>query len=168
MKTYKNYAYLVSEGGSGVQIVDLSGLPDTAVLVKNFIYVSTTPPDSGKSIDRSHTVTIADGYLYCNGSAHWSPAGSVIFSLRTDPTNPEYMGEYEPTYIHDSYARNDTFFGLRFILVVDCLLPMCTTNQILFKLQKSPIPGAEHITRGHRSTGNTFLPVMRSAPRSTI
>jgi len=52
----------------GVQIVDLSGLPDTAVLVKNFIYISATPPDSGKSNVRSHTVTVADGYLTANGA----------------------------------------------------------------------------------------------------
>ena len=111
IKTYKHYAYVVSEGGNGVQIIDLAGLPDSAVLVKNFIYVSTTPPDSGKSVDRSHTVTIADGYLYCNGSAHWSPNGSIIFSLREDPVNPIFMGTYEPMYIHDSYVRHDTLFG---------------------------------------------------------
>jgi len=111
IKTYKHYAYVVSEGGSGVQIIDLAGLPDSAVLVKNFIYVSQTPPDSGKYLDRSHTVTIADGYLYCNGSVHWSPDGCVIFSLREDPTNPVFMGTYEPMYIHDSYVRNDTLYA---------------------------------------------------------
>src|SRR5689334_4286696 len=59
IKTFRNYAYVVSEGGAGVQIIDLSGLPDTAVLVTDFIYTSTTPPDSGKSTFRSHTVTLA-------------------------------------------------------------------------------------------------------------
>ena len=111
MKTWGNYAYCVSEGGMGVQIVDLSGLPDTAVLVKNFIYISSTPPDSGKSNARSHTVTVADGYLYCNGSLTWGPAGTVIFSLLADPTTPAFAGTYEPLYIHDSYVRNDTLFG---------------------------------------------------------
>ncbi|MBI1770286.1 MAG: choice-of-anchor B family protein [Bacteroidetes bacterium] len=111
MKTYKNYAYIVSEGGAGVQIVDLSGLPDTAVLVKNFIYAPLVPPDSGKSNTRSHTVTIADGYLYCNGSQTWIPGGATIFSLREDPTNPSYVGKYEPEYLHDIYVRNDTLYG---------------------------------------------------------
>ncbi len=110
-KTYKQYAYAVSEGGSGVQIIDLSGLPDTAVLVRSFIYVSTTPPDSGKNNVRSHTVTLADGYLYCNGSANWPPGGCVIFSLHNDPTSPEFAGTFEPQYIHDSYVRNDTLYA---------------------------------------------------------
>ncbi|MBI4547716.1 MAG: choice-of-anchor B family protein [Ignavibacteriae bacterium] len=108
MKTYKHYAYIVSEGGSGVQIVDLSGLPDTAILVKEFIFTDTL---TGRDIARSHTVTLADGYLYLNGSANWSPSGVVIFSLRNDPTNPAYVGEYGPTYIHDSYVRNDTLYA---------------------------------------------------------
>ncbi len=111
MKTYKHYLYIVSEGNvggqaNGVQIVDLSQLPDTAVLVKNFNYTS-----GNKNILRSHTVTLADGYLYLNGSANWSPGGMVIFDLHNDPTTPVYVGQYEPEYIHDSYVRNDTIFA---------------------------------------------------------
>jgi hypothetical protein len=56
-------------------------------------------------------VTVADGYLYCNGSLNWSPAGTIIFSLLADPTTPAFAGTYEPMYIHDSYVRNDTLFG---------------------------------------------------------
>ncbi|HZY10698.1 MAG TPA: choice-of-anchor B family protein [Bacteroidota bacterium] len=108
IKTYKHYAYIVSEAGGGVQIVDLSGLPDTAILLKSFIYTDTS---SGKHNTYSHTVTMADGYLYCNGTAAWSPGGAVIFSLRNDPTNPEFVGTYAPRYLHDTYARNDTLYG---------------------------------------------------------
>ncbi|MEK7249756.1 MAG: choice-of-anchor B family protein [Bacteroidota bacterium] len=106
-KTYKKYAYVVSEGGRGVQILDMSRLPDTSgLLVREFNYTS-----GSKNIQRSHTVTLADGYLYLNGSAGWSPGGMVIFSLKNDPTNPVYVGEYQPMYIHDSYVRNDTLYG---------------------------------------------------------
>jgi len=106
IKTYRQYAYIVSEGGQGVQIVDLSRLPDTAILVRNFNYVNGT-----RNILRSHTVTLADGYLYLNGSANWSPGGVVIFSLHNDPTNPQYVGQFQPQYIHDSYVRNDTLYA---------------------------------------------------------
>jgi choice-of-anchor B domain-containing protein len=106
IKTYKHYAYIVSEGGQGVQIVDLSALPDTAILVRNFNYTN-----GGRNILRSHTVTLADGYLYLNGSAGWSPGGVVIFSLHNDPTNPEYVGQFQPQYIHDSFVRNDTLYA---------------------------------------------------------
>ncbi len=111
IKTHKQYAYIVSEGGSGVQIVDLSGLPDTAILIKNFIYTANTPPDSGKNNARSHTIAYADGYLYLNGSANWSPGGVLMFSLLNDPLNPQYAGKYEPKYVHDSYIRNDTLYA---------------------------------------------------------
>jgi choice-of-anchor B domain-containing protein len=106
IKTYKHYAYIVSEGGSGVQIVDLSLLPDTAVLVRSFNYTNGT-----KNTLTSHTVTLADGYLYLNGSSGWSPGGVLIFSLRNDPTNPQFVGEYQPEYIHDSFVRNDTLYA---------------------------------------------------------
>jgi choice-of-anchor B domain-containing protein len=108
IKTYKQYAYVVSEGGSGVQIIDLSGLPQRATLVKEFRY---TQPGTGYSILTSHTITQADGYLYLNGSSHWDGAGVLIFSLRNDPTTPEYVGEFQPEYVHDSYVRNDTMYA---------------------------------------------------------
>lgn len=106
IKTYKHYAYIVSEGGRGVQIVDLSQLPDTAILVREFNYTS-----GSRNTLRSHTVTLADGYLYLNGSANWSPGGVLIFSLRNDPTNPQYVGQFQPQYIHDSFVRNDTLYA---------------------------------------------------------
>ena len=106
-KTYKNFAYIVSEGGRGVQILNMSRLPDTSgLLVREFLFTS-----GSKNITRSHTVTLADGFLYLNGSSGWSSGGMVIFSLKNDPTNPQFVGEYEPMYIHDSYVRNDTLYG---------------------------------------------------------
>ncbi|TAK65013.1 MAG: choice-of-anchor B family protein [Bacteroidetes bacterium] len=111
MKTWKQYAYIVTEGGGGVQIVDLSGLPDTAILIKNFIYVDSTVSPSGNTT-YSHTVTISDGFLYLNGSRLWkNKGGAVIFSLLDDPTNPEYIGDVLTTYFHDTYVRNDTMYA---------------------------------------------------------
>lgn len=108
MKTYKNYAYVVTEAssGTGVQIIDLSELPDTARLVRTFNYTSGT-----KNIGRSHTITITDGYMYLNGCAGWSPGGILIFDLRADPVNPQFVSEYQPAYIHDSYVLRDTIYG---------------------------------------------------------
>ncbi len=108
MKTYKHYAYVVTEasGGTGVQIIDLSQLPDTARLVRTFNYTSGT-----KNINNSHTITIADGYMYLNGCANWSPGGILIFDLRNDPTNPQFVSEYQPMYVHDSYVLRDTIYA---------------------------------------------------------
>jgi choice-of-anchor B domain-containing protein len=112
IKTHKNFGYIVYDyptGGEfiGMQIVDLSQLPDTVILVKTFLYADT----SLGAVSTSHTLTYSDGYLYCNGSSHYAPGGTVIFSVKSDPVNPEFVGTYEPTYLHDTYVRNDTLYG---------------------------------------------------------
>lgn len=105
IQVHDHYAYVVSEGGGGTQIIDLSYLPDSVHLVRNFIYTS-----GGKSTARAHTLHIKDGYMYLNGCANWSPGGILVFSL-ADPENPVFMSEYAGRYIHDSFVRNDTIYG---------------------------------------------------------
>lgn len=105
IKTHGHYAYVVSEAGGGTQIIDLSGLPDTARLVQNFVHAS-----GNKNTTRVHTISIHDGYMYLNGCAFWSPGGVLMFSL-ADPENPVFVGEYSPEYAHDSFVRNDTLFA---------------------------------------------------------
>ncbi|MEK9137629.1 MAG: choice-of-anchor B family protein, partial [Bacteroidota bacterium] len=106
MKTYRHYGYVVSEGGGGVHIINLSQLPDTAWLVRSFNHVNGT-----KNTLRSHAISIHDGFMYLNGCAGWSPGGMLIFDLRNDPENPQYVGEYQPEYIHDSYVLRDTIYA---------------------------------------------------------
>ncbi|MBI5216121.1 MAG: choice-of-anchor B family protein [Ignavibacteriae bacterium] len=105
LQVHGNYAYNVSEGGGGVQIMDLSYLPDSVHLVKSFYY-----SQGSKNITRGHTLHIKDGYMYLNGCANWSPGGILIFSL-ADPLNPAYQGEFAGNYIHDCFVRNDTIYG---------------------------------------------------------
>lgn len=113
MKTYGHYAYVVSEASGasgGTQIIDLSGLPDTAWLVTTFVYTSGT-----KNTRRAHSISIHDGFMYLNGCANWGTTtaqrGTVIFDLRTTPTSPQYVGEYSPNYFHDVYVLRDTIYG---------------------------------------------------------
>jgi choice-of-anchor B domain-containing protein len=102
IKVWGQYAYAVSENSSqGLQIIDLRFLPDSARLVRTMTSIGT------KNVSRSHTITVADGYLYLNGGAS---NGTTIYSL-ADPVNPVYVGEYQPTYLHDTYVRNDTLYG---------------------------------------------------------
>jgi len=105
IQVHGHYAYVVTEAGGGTQIIDLSTLPDSAHLVQNFIYAS-----GGKSNSRAHTLHIRDGFMYLNGCATWSPGGILIFDL-ADPEHPAYRGEYNGTYIHDCFVRNDTIYG---------------------------------------------------------
>ncbi|MEX0602878.1 MAG: hypothetical protein WD295_06030, partial [Bacteroidota bacterium] len=59
MKTYREYAFIVSEGTTlpdpGVQIIDLSELPDTARLVEVFVWVD---PSTQASHPRAHSVSV--------------------------------------------------------------------------------------------------------------
>lgn len=103
LKTWGHYAYVVSEASQGVQIINLSQLPDTAWLVRSISSVG------GKNISRNHTVTVAGGYLYLNGSSTGN-GGTIILSL-ADPENPTYVGEYQPDYLHDVYVLRDTLYG---------------------------------------------------------
>lgn len=105
MRTWANFAYVVSEGGGGTQIIDLSYLPDSVHLVTSFTYTSGV-----NNTSRSHSIEIFDGYMYLNGCANWSPGGIVIFNL-VRPTQPRFESAYTQRYIHDCYVRNDTIFG---------------------------------------------------------
>jgi len=100
IKTHLNYAYVVSEGtgsGSGMQIIDLSNLPDTASLSATY---NTT-------FTRAHEIFIADGFAYVVGT---SQGGMHILDLST-PTNPVQVGYYGASgYVHDVHVWNDTAY----------------------------------------------------------
>jgi len=111
IKTYSHYAYVVTDvtvapdSLLGTAIIDLSGLPDTATLVRRWVHV-----DGTRNTKLAHTISIHDNYLYLNGCNYWSPQAVLIFSL-ADPVNPTYVGAWGTEYIHDSMVRNDTMFA---------------------------------------------------------
>ncbi|MBI3195277.1 MAG: choice-of-anchor B family protein [Ignavibacteriae bacterium] len=105
MRTYKQRAYVVSEGGSGVQIINLENLPNSATLVRSFNYTS-----GSKNIQANHTIEIFDGYMYLNGSVNWSPGGVLIFSLAKVDT-PVFVGQYQQDYAHDSYVYGNRLYA---------------------------------------------------------
>lgn len=115
IKTYKHYAYVVSEGGQGVQIVDLSGLPSPAL---NYHYYTGdgSIPNPVNKIHALHIDT-TKGYLYLYGGDAWSGGRARIFNLNPDPYNPHFVSVYNTTYpgnanyIHDGYVDNDTMYS---------------------------------------------------------
>lgn len=137
MKTYSHYLYIVSEGGQGVQIVDLSYLPDSIHFVKNFTFPGYT---------RSHSISQSGRFLYCNGG-NYNNGGVFILDL-LDPENPVKRGQWGTRYIHDCFIKNDTIFGASiyqgYLVILDArnkdsirfireftviLLPLITTNK---------------------------------------
>jgi choice-of-anchor B domain-containing protein len=91
MKVYQHYAYIVSEGGHGIQVVDLANIDDgEAALLRE---VTT-----GGAVS-THTVALnaESAYLYrCGGSGN----GLRIYSLE-DPENPKYVTKWGDRYVHE-------------------------------------------------------------------
>jgi choice-of-anchor B domain-containing protein len=94
VRTYQNYAYAVSEGGSGIQVINLSQIDDGIVTLVNTVTTGGAPA--------THTVTIneATGYLYRAGG---SSNGLRIYSL-ANPASPAYVGAWQQRYVHEATA----------------------------------------------------------------
>jgi choice-of-anchor B domain-containing protein len=140
VKTYRKYAYITTEAGQGLTVVDMSHLPDT-------IYTKQYTGDGAivgqlNSIHALHCDT-STGYLYLYGSNINS--GNTLFINLADPWNPTYAGEYEfpsggnDAYVHDGYASNDTLYEAHiysgFFAVVDV---RNKSNPVLLATQTTP------------------------------
>jgi len=93
IKTYDHYAYAVSEGGGGIQVIDLSGIDSGVVTHVNSVTSGGT--------EKTHNVVIDEdaGYLYrCGGDNR----GLRIYRLHTNPQNPAYVGSWDTRYVHDA------------------------------------------------------------------
>ena len=101
LKSYRNYAYVVTEHGPGLQVIDLSALPDSAHLVR------TITSFMGTSFSTSHNLYVdtARALLYMEGTGS-QPVR--LWSL-ADPAQPVGLSAFGPvgSQIHDIYARGN-------------------------------------------------------------
>ncbi len=107
VKVYKDFAYVTTEAGGGLQIIDLSALPDSSVLPNHY----WTPNIGGPVLNNIHALHVdtALGFVYCFGG---NMSGAVVGDLNTDPYNPVYVGGYYAGgYIHDGFVNNDTLYA---------------------------------------------------------
>lgn len=109
IKTYSHYAYIVSEGGQGVQIVDLNALPSPTLPTK--FYTGDGLIDSQLNTIHALHIDVKKGFLYAYGSNLFG-GGAVVLDLNPDPWNPTYAGKFDQlNYIHDGYVDNDTLYA---------------------------------------------------------
>ncbi|MDF1697181.1 MAG: hypothetical protein P1U56_15165, partial [Saprospiraceae bacterium] len=108
---YKGYLYAIADEGSntGLQIIDITALPDSI----NVVY------DSREYFTRSHNIFIDSSKaklysLISNGTAFgFSPMR--IFDI-SNPIDPQPIGSYDRfdgkviSQVHDAYVRNDTAY----------------------------------------------------------
>jgi choice-of-anchor B domain-containing protein len=95
IRTFGSYAYVVTEGGGGMQILDLSDPANPA-------FVRTFRP-SGVSWGNTHNVSVdlETGMLYAVGTAR----GTHIFDLNANPTDPRHVTSYTAEYVHDLQVK---------------------------------------------------------------
>ena len=111
MDYYKQRSGITTEAGGGLQIFNLSSLPNVAGI--------TTKSWTGNGaiagqLNKIHALHIDGKYVYLYGSNLFN-GGAVVADL-TNPWNPVYVGKYEvgagnTAYVHDGYVRNDTLYA---------------------------------------------------------
>jgi choice-of-anchor B domain-containing protein len=132
IKTYQNFAYVATEGGGGLQIVNLANLPGSNLTVTNYTGGGTTPA----VLNTIHALQVdeAKGYLYLYGTNLVS-GKALVFDLNVNPAAPVYKGYFNGVgYAHDGYVNNDTMYvghinnGL--VSIVDMTVKTGANNQI--------------------------------------
>ncbi|HEU4719124.1 MAG TPA: choice-of-anchor B family protein, partial [Bacteroidia bacterium] len=108
IKVFKHYAYVTTEGGGGLQIVDLRNLPGTNLPYHN--YTGDGAINGQLNTIHSLHVDTAAQKVYLYGSNLFNGA-AVALDLSVDPYNPTYLGHYGNVYVHDGYVDNDTIFA---------------------------------------------------------
>ena len=93
IKVYQHYAYAVSEGGQGIQVMDMSDIDLGSVTL-----LGTVETGGGLA---THNVAINEdsGFLYrCGGGSN----GLRIYDLASDPANPTFAASWPDRYVHDA------------------------------------------------------------------
>lgn len=110
IKVKGDYAYVTTEAGGGLQIINLSLLPSTTKMD----YKSWTG-GTGGNLTSIHALHIDGNYVYLYGSTLFKQG--VMVADISDPYNPVYAGNYTSVgsdripYVHDGYVRNDTLYA---------------------------------------------------------
>ena len=101
IKTYGDYAYVSSESGDGLLIVDLTPLPTLTTL--NYVYKKFN------TAQRAHTLYIDEkGFLYLFGTDRNQE--TIILDLKADPMNPTEVGSTNLYYAHDGIVKGDSMY----------------------------------------------------------
>ncbi len=115
LKVWNDHAYVTTEGGGGLAIVDLSPLPQSTSL--------TAQSWTSGGWSSAHNIYIDEnGVAYISGADRGN--GGVIFlDLNGDPFQPVELGEFDNWYSHDCMVRGDTMYAAHisdgFLSIVD-------------------------------------------------
>jgi choice-of-anchor B domain-containing protein len=146
IKVYGNYAYVTTEGGGGLQIVNLSSLPAAPTVYHNY----TGDGAINGQLNSIHALHIDTtlGFCYLFGSNLFG-GGAVVLDLNTDPYNPTYVGHYmnpAHNYVHDGYVDNDTLYAGHIYDGVFCVVDMTNKNAPVVLATQSTTTNFTHNT----------------------
>ncbi len=135
IKVYRHYAYVTTEGGGGVQIVDLSKLPSPNLDYRNYTGTGEIADQLG-SIHALH-IDETRGFLYTYGGNFSSVR---VHDLNADPYYPTYVGKFDQLgYIHDGYVDNDTMYACHIYAGVMSVVDMRDkSNPVLLGTVETP------------------------------
>lgn len=112
IKTYGDYAYATNETGSGLLVIDLSGLP-TPITSSDWHYWEPNITELGGDLTDCHNIFIdGNGYGYLVG-CNRNSGGVIYIDLFSDPLgdgSPVYVDHGPSTYAHDVYVENDIMY----------------------------------------------------------
>ncbi|HET6227116.1 MAG TPA: choice-of-anchor B family protein [Bacteroidia bacterium] len=147
IKVKGNYAYVTTEGGGGLQIVNLSSLPTASGIT-----VKSWTGGTAGNLTSIHALHIDGNFVYLYGSKLFN--GGPLVADISDPENPVYVGNYQDpaggqtAYVHDGYVRNDTLYA--------CHIYKGFMDIIDFKDKKNPkLLGS--VTTPSKFTHNSWL-----------
>ena len=113
--TANSYLYIVGEGGDGMTIVDITGLPSSVSVIHASYYTGTY---NSKYASHAHNIQLDEvtGKLLVSGTHGGSePHDGFMFDLVADPENPVliatlYEGVDNTYSMHDVYFRNNMLY----------------------------------------------------------
>ena len=156
VKVIGQYAYGVSEGGLGIQVMNLSNI-DSGVVT-----LTRNQSTSGHSTTHNIASNPATGFLYLCG-ANIGNGGLVAVST-SDPTRPNVVGAWTGHYVHDAQVVKYTsgpyngkeiafcFNGSYGLEVIDV-----TNKSNMFKIGGSSYPDVSYCHQGWLSEDRRYL-----------
>lgn len=142
VRTRGSYAFVTTEGGGGLQIVDLSALP-VSIQYKSWTGDSVI----AGQINSIHALQVDGNYLYLYGSniSNSQYNGHPLIIDVTDPWDPHYAGQFifpgsgTVSYVHDGIVRNDTgYFGHIYDGFFSVVNLTSKSNPVLLASQNTP------------------------------
>lgn len=93
VRVFGNYAYAGSEGGGGIQVINLSQVDNGIVTLAN------TVTTGGTTTSHTLEVNTTSGRLYRAGGGG---NGLRIYDLNANPASPTYLGAWPDRYVHET------------------------------------------------------------------